>query len=107
MSGTKVRAIDDHNFEAEVLRSPEPFLLEFGATWCGPCKAMAPVVEALAAETDGKARVGAIDMDDAPETAKRFGVRGVPTVLVFKDGQLAARHTGATTHAKLRALLGV
>lgn len=107
MSDTKVLLIDDTNFEKEVLSSKEPFLLDFGATWCGPCKALEPVVEKLATSTAGVLRVGKIDIDDAPEVSKKYGIRGAPTILVFKDGKEAARHVGVTTEKRLRELAGI
>ncbi|MFO0668943.1 MAG: thioredoxin domain-containing protein [Polyangiaceae bacterium] len=99
--------IDDENFDAEVLASKEPFLLDFTATWCGPCKALKPVVERLAAETVGRARVGIVDLDESPRVAARFGVRGAPTVLVFKGGTLVGRHVGTASKEKLLGLLAL
>jgi thioredoxin 1 len=107
MSGVNVLEINDLNFESEVLKSSLPFLLDFGAVWCAPCRALAPVVEKLADELKGKARVGTLDIDDSPATASKFGIRGVPTVLVFKDGKESARHVGATSKETLAKLLGV
>src|SRR5688500_17473193 len=107
MSDPNILVIDDDNFENEVLGSTEPFLLDFSATWCGPCKALAPVVEKLARATSGTLRVGTIDIDDAPEVAARYGIRGAPTILVFRDGKEAARHVGVTTEKRLRELAGI
>ena len=107
MSDRDVLVIDDTNFEKEVLGSKEPFLLDFTATWCGPCKALAPVVEKLAGTTQGVLRVGKIDIDDAPEVSRKYGIRGAPTILVFKDGKEAARHVGVTTEKRLRELAGL
>ena len=107
MSDTKVLAIDDTNFEKEVLGSKEPFLLDFGATWCGPCKALEPVIHKLADSTKGVLRVGKIDIDDAPRVSTKYGVRGAPTILVFRDGKEAARHLGVTTEKRLRELAGI
>jgi thioredoxin 1 len=105
--GNTTLSIDDLNFEREVLASPQPFLLEFGATWCGPCRALAPVVHHVAHATAGRARVGTIDLDDAPAVAKRLGVRSVPTVVVFRGGVEVARHVGLTNAARLLELLGL
>lgn len=107
MSEKHVLSIDDQNFEKEVLGSPEPFLLDFTATWCGPCKALAPVIEKLAAETKGRLRVGTIDIDAAPEVSARYHVRGAPTVVVFRDGKEAARHLGVATEKRLLELAGL
>ena len=107
MSDPKVLVIDDTNFEKEVLGSKEPFLLDFTATWCGPCKALAPMVEKLAGSTSGVLRVGKIDIDDAPGVSAKYGIRGAPTILVFRDGKEAARHVGVTTEKRLRELAGI
>ena len=107
MTEKNVLSIDDDNFEREVLASGEPFLLDFTASWCGPCKALAPIVENLAVEAAGQLRVGTIDIDEAPVIAQRFGIRGLPTVLVFRGGKEAARHVGVTTSRRLRELAGI
>src|SRR5262249_45358661 len=105
MGSKNVLEINDLNFDREVLGSSEPFLLDFTATWCGPCKMLAPIVERLADDNRGKGRVGKIDLDDSPGVAARYGVRGAPTVMVFKGGEVTARHLGATTMQKLLSLL--
>jgi thioredoxin 1 len=109
MAGVNVLEINDLNFDGEVLKSPVPFLLDFGAVWCGPCKALEPIVEKLADEYQGKVRVGKLDIDDSPGVTIKFGVRGVPTVVVFKEGKESGRHVGVTTNVKeaLVKLLGV
>src|SRR5271154_5630985 len=107
MADVNVLEINDLNFESEVLKSSLPFLLDFGAVWCGPCRALAPVVDKLADEFKGKARVGKLDIDDSPATASKFGIRSVPTVLVFKEGKESGRHIGATNKETLARLLGV
>jgi thioredoxin 1 len=99
-----VEKITDENFEREVLASEQPYLLDFSATWCSPCKALDPMIEELAAELKGQLRVGKVDIDDAPEIAARFGVRGAPTLLLFRDGQEAARRIGLPNRKALRAL---
>ena len=107
MAGKNVHSFTDQNFEQEVLKSDLPVLVDFTATWCGPCKALAPIVEKLADELAGKAKVGKLDVDDAPETARKYGVRGVPTVMVFKGGQKVGQNVGLTGRDKLVELLGV
>jgi thioredoxin 1 len=109
MAGANVLEINDGNFESEVLASKEPFLLDFGAVWCGPCKALAPIVDRLADEYKGKVKVGKLDIDDSPGVAAKFGIKSVPTVVVFKDGKESGRHVGATNNVKqaLVKLLGV
>ena len=101
----KVIELTDTNFEAEVLKSTEPVLVDFTATWCGPCKALAPVVEKLAEEAGGKFKVGKLDIDEAPDVTKRYGVRGVPTVLVFKGGENVDQHVGVTNRETLLKML--
>ena len=107
MSDKNVVLIDDSNFEKEVLGSKEPFLLDFGATWCGPCKALEPIIEKLAGATQGVLRVGKIDIDDSPEVSRRYSVRGAPTILVFRNGEVIARHLGVTTEKRLRELAAI
>jgi thioredoxin 1 len=101
----KVIELTDTNFDAEVLKSAEPVLVDFTATWCGPCKALAPIVEKLAEDSGGKYKVGKLDIDDAPGITKRYGVRGVPTVLVFKGGEKIDQHVGVTNRETLLKML--
>ncbi len=104
-SRSTVIAVDDSTFDAEVLASDLPVLVDFVAPWCGPCKALGPVIERLAAEHTGRIKFVTVDADASPSTAKRYGVRGLPTVLVFRNGEKTAGHLGATTREKLLALL--
>jgi len=107
MASKNVRNFNDVNFETEVLNSDVPVLVDFTAVWCGPCKMLAPVVEKLADEFEGKVRVGKCDIDDAPGIAQKYGIRSVPTVMVFSKGQKTGQHTGLTNREKLVQLLGV
>jgi thioredoxin 1 len=102
---TNVIEADDANFEKEVLAADVPVLVDFVARWCGPCRAMAPLVERLAAENRGRLKVVKVDADEAPRTAERYGVRGVPTLLVFRSGQRTASHLGAASKETILALL--
>jgi thioredoxin 1 len=107
MAGKNVVVVNDVNFENEVLKSDKPVLIDFAATWCGPCKLIAPMIEELANETVGTYKIAKLDIDEAPATASKLGIRGVPTVVAFKDGKEVARHVGANTNkSKLKAMLG-
>jgi thioredoxin 1 len=87
--------VSDGTFEQEVLQSPVPVLVDFWAAWCGPCKAIAPVVEELAGEYEGKMKVMKLDVDENPRTPTTYGVQSIPTLLIFKDGRPAERIVGA------------
>ncbi|HSL87874.1 MAG TPA: thioredoxin [Ignavibacteriaceae bacterium] len=91
----KPLTITDQNFEQEVINSDIPVLLDFWAVWCGPCKIIAPVVEQLAEEYDGKLKVGKLDVDNNQETSIKYGVRSIPTLLIFKGGQVKETIIGA------------
>ena len=90
----KTIEITDANFE-EVLKSEHPVLVDFWAEWCGPCKMIGPIVEELAGEYEGKAVIGKLDVDSNPEVTMKFGVRSIPTLLIFKDGQIVDKQIGA------------
>jgi thioredoxin 1 len=105
MAGQNVHQFTDGNFDAEVLKSDLPVLVDFTATWCGPCKALAPIVEKLAVEFEGKVKVGKLDIDEARAVATKYGVRSVPTVMVFRGGTKTQQHVGLTTRDKLVKLL--
>ena len=91
----KVREVADRTFAQEVLQSTSPVLVDFWADWCGPCKAIAPIVEELAHEYEGRLRVMKLDVDENPRTALAYKVQSIPTLLVFKDGKPAERIVGA------------
>ena len=91
--------ITDGNFEAEVLQSDKPVLIDFWAAWCAPCRMIAPIVEELAEEYDGKIKVGKLDVDSNQQTAIKYGVRSIPTVLIIKNGEVADTIIGALPKA--------
>ena len=104
--------LTDANFAEEVLNSDQPVLVDFWATWCGPCLAIAPMIEELATEMAGKAKVGKLDVDHNPNTAAKFGIRGIPALLIFKGGQVVDQYLGAGVRKsqladKLTSLTGV
>ena len=97
----QIAHVNDDQFDAEVLQSSEPVLVDFWAEWCGPCKSIAPALEEIAQELDGKLKVVKVDIDRNAQTPKKYGIRGVPTLMLFKDGQVAATKVGAEPKRKL------
>jgi thioredoxin 1 len=93
-------AVSDNTFEQEVLKSTEPVLVDFFAEWCGPCKAMAPALEQVAKEMEGKLKVVKLDVDQNPTVTGKYGIRAMPTLILFKNGQVTAQHTGALVQKK-------
>lgn len=91
----------DQNFEEEVIKSDIPVLVDFWAIWCGPCKMIAPIVEQLAEELNGKVKVGKLDVDTNQETSIKYGIRGIPTLLIFKDGKVVETIVGAVPKATI------
>ena len=106
MASKNIQFFNDLNFDQEVLKSDLPVLVDFTATWCAPCKALAPIVDQVAEELVGKVKVGKLDIDESPVVAGKLGIRGVPTLMVFKAGSRAAQHVGLTTKQKILALVG-
>jgi thioredoxin 1 len=92
--------VSDQTFDAEVLKSVEPVLVDFFAEWCGPCKAMAPALDQVAAEMKGKLKVVKVDVDQNPEITTRYRIQAMPTLMIFKDGQVAAQNVGALVQKK-------
>jgi thioredoxin 1 len=93
--------LTDANFQQEVIKSEKPVLVDFWAVWCGPCRMIAPVVEEIAKEYQGKLKVGKLDVDHNPETAMQFGIRSIPTLLVFKGGKVVEQIVGALPRKSL------
>ncbi|MDP6366359.1 MAG: thioredoxin TrxA [Nitrospinota bacterium] len=95
----------DQNFDSEVLSADKPTLVDFWAEWCVPCKMIAPTVEALADEYSGQLRVGKLNIDENPSTPTKFGIRGIPTLIIFKGGEVVAQVVGVRSKADLKAAI--
>jgi len=102
MSADNVQTFTDTNFEATVLKSGQPVLVDFWAEWCGPCKRLAPTVDALAADYAGKVTVGKLNVDDNPNTAFKFQIRGIPALMLFKDGNVVESIVGLAPKEDLK-----
>ena len=105
MASALIKHTSDASFEADVLQSDKPVLLNFWAEWCGPCRSIAPALDELAAAYEGKLQIVKMNIDENTATPARFGIRGIPTLMVFKNGQLAATKVGAMTKAQMTALV--
>lgn len=105
MASEKIITVTDDSFEAEVLNADKPTLIDFWASWCAPCKAISPIVDELAAEYEGKVKVAKMNVDENPMTPSKFGVRGIPTLILFKDGKVADQKVGAVPKAQLADML--
>ena len=101
----KIVHISDNSFEQDVLQAEVPVLVDFWAEWCGPCKAIAPVLEELAEDYDGKLKVCKMDVDSNTETAPKYGIRGIPTLIVFNNGDVAGTKVGAVSKSQLSAFI--
>ncbi|MEE0682260.1 MAG: thioredoxin [Candidatus Gastranaerophilaceae bacterium] len=102
---TEAKHITESDFETEVLGADKPVLVDFWAPWCGPCRMVGPEVEAVAAEYAGRANVVKINVDEQPELAGRYGIMSIPTIIVFKNGEIAEQVVGAVNRGKLKEML--
>jgi len=105
MSAGKVVTVSDAEFEASVVQSDKPAIVDFWAEWCQPCKMLAPTVEEIANEYDDKILVTKLNVDDNPQTATKFGIRGIPTLLFFKGGQVVQQIVGVKTKAEIKKII--
>jgi thioredoxin 1 len=105
MAGLNTLTFDDASFEKDVLNSDVPVLVDFWAEWCGPCRMMAPTIDAIAAEYSGKVKVGKLNVDDNGQTAMRYGIRGIPTLLLFKGGRVVEQRVGAVGKTEVQKML--
>jgi thioredoxin 1 len=102
---SNISAISDSTFENEVVDSDVPVLVDFWAQWCGPCKAIAPILDDIAQQYSGKLKIVKLDVDSNPATPPKFGVRGIPTLIIFKDGQVQATQVGLVTKSELSSFI--
>ncbi|HEX7689137.1 MAG TPA: thioredoxin TrxA [Burkholderiaceae bacterium] len=105
MSSAAIKHISDASFEADVLKSGTPVLVDYWAEWCGPCKQIAPILDEVAKDYDGRLQIAKLNVDDNRDIPAKFGIRGIPTLMLFKDGQLAATKVGALSKSQLLSFL--
>ena len=105
MANEHVLNLSSSNFSAEVLQSPVPVLVDFWAEWCGPCRMVAPIIDALAEDYDGKVKIAKLNVDENPDISRRFNIRSIPTLLLFKDGELKETAVGLRPKPQLEQLL--
>ena len=97
--------LTDDTFEQDVIKSSDPVLVDYWAEWCGPCKMIAPILEEIASEYNGRIKVAKLNIDDNPQTPPKYGIRGIPTLMLFKNGDIAATKVGALSKSQLTAFI--
>ena len=105
MAAANIVTLSESNFSSEVLSSPNPVLVDFWAEWCGPCKMIAPLLDELASEYDGKVKIGKVNIDDHQNLATQYGIRAIPTMLLFKNGEVTEQIVGMRTKRDLKGSL--
>ena len=105
MSSSSIQHVTDASFEPDVLKSDVPVLLDYWAEWCGPCKSIAPILEEVAKDYEGRVKIAKINVDENQAVPAKFGIRGIPTLMIFKGGELAATKVGAMSKAQLTAFI--
>jgi thioredoxin 1 len=105
MSSELIKHVSDASFEADVLKASQPVLVDYWAEWCGPCKMIAPILDELARTYEGRLQIAKLNVDDNRDTPAKYGIRGIPTLMLFRDGQVAATKVGALSKAQLSAFL--
>ncbi len=105
MAGKNTLTFTDSAFDTEVLKSDTPVLVDFWAEWCGPCRQMTPTIDAIASDYEGKAKIGKLNVDDNGQTASRYQIRGIPALLLFKDGKIVDQRVGAVGKSELEKML--
>jgi len=105
MASELIKHVSDASFDADVLQSTQPVLVDYWAEWCGPCKMIAPILEEVSAAYQGKLQIAKMNVDENREIPAKFGIRGIPTLMLFKDGQLAATKVGAMSKSQMTAFI--
>ncbi|MGB5474086.1 MAG: thioredoxin TrxA [Gammaproteobacteria bacterium] len=101
----QILQLTDDTFEQDVIKSSDPVLVDYWAEWCGPCKMIAPILEEIASEYNGRIKVAKLNIDDNPQTPPKYGIRGIPTLMLFKDGNVEATKVGALSKSQLTAFI--